>query len=174
MAGHEVFGIFATRQGVEDAVSALRNADFRRSDISILSPENVGDFRDIASARSTKAPEGATAGATSGAVIGGVLGWLAGIGALGIPGAGPFIAAGPIMAALAGMGVGGALGGVTGALVGVGLPEYEADRYEIRLAKGGILLCVHADNAEWAKRAREILNSAGAEDISDMDACRAA
>jgi hypothetical protein len=123
MAGHGIFGIFATRQAVENTVSALRDAGFRGSDISILAPENLGDFRDIASVKSTKAPEGATTGATSGAVVGGVLGWLAGIGALAIPGVGPFIVAGPIIAALAGIGVGGALGGVTGALVGLGLPE---------------------------------------------------
>jgi Protein of unknown function (DUF3341) len=174
MAGHGIFGIFATRQAVENAISALRDAGFRGSDISILAPENLGDFRDIASVKSTKAPEGATTGATSGAVVGGVLGWLAGIGALAIPGVGPFIAAGPIMAALAGIGVGGALGGVTGALVGLGLPEYEAKRYETRLTKGGILVSVHADNNDWSRKAKEILKKSGAEDISEVSDSRAA
>jgi Protein of unknown function (DUF3341) len=174
MAGHGIFGIFATRQAVENAVSALRDAGFRGSDISILAPENLGDFRDIAAVKSTKAPEGATTGATSGAVVGGVLGWLAGIGALAIPGVGPFIAAGPIMAALAGIGVGGALGGVTGALVGLGLPEYEAKRYETRLTKGGILVSVHADNNDWSRKAKEILKKSGAEDISEVGDSRAA
>lgn len=126
-------------------------------------PENVGT-KDFAHTKGTKAPEGATTGATSGAVVGGVLGCLAGIGALAIPGLGPFIAARPIIAALAG--VGGAVGGVTGALIGLGIPEYEAKRYEGRLKKGGILLLVHSDNSGWTKRAREILERTGAEDIA--------
>src|SRR5204862_406520 len=113
-----------------------------------------------------KAPEGATAGAGTGAVVGGTLGWLTGIGALAIPGLGPFIAAGPIMAALAGAGVGGAVGGLTGALVGMGIPEYEAKRYQGRITKGGILLSVHSDNSDWTKRAKAILERTGAEDIS--------
>src|SRR6202011_3719001 len=104
----------------------------------------------------TKAPEGAAAGATTGGVIGGALGVLAGIGMLAIPGLGPFIAAGPIMAGLAGLGVGGAIGGVTGALIGLGIPEFEAKRYEARLQKGGILLSVHCDTSEDIKRAKEI------------------
>lgn len=169
-----MFGIFASRQGVEDAVAALRESDFRGSDISILALESLGDFGDIASAKSTKAPEGATAGATAGAVVGGVLGWLAGIGALAIPGVGPFIAAGPMIAALAGAGVGSALGGITGALVGFGLPEHEAKRYETRLANGGILVSVHADDGDWSRRAKQILKSKGAEDISDAGESRAA
>ncbi|HVJ09007.1 MAG TPA: quinol:electron acceptor oxidoreductase subunit ActD [Acidisarcina sp.] len=173
MAEHAVFGIFASRQAVEDAVAALRDADFRQSDISILAPENLGDSRDLLSP-TTKAPEGAATGAASGAVVGGVLGWLAGIGALAIPGVGPFLAAGPILAALAGLGVGGALGGITGALVGLGLPEHEARRYERRLVTGAILVSVHADNAEWARLAKEILKSAGAEEISDAGESRAA
>src|SRR5206468_4762230 len=101
--------------------------------------------KDFAHEKHTKAPEGATTGAGTGAVVGGALGWLAGIGALAIPGLGPFIAAGPIMAALAGAGVGGTVGGVTGALIGLGIPEYEAKRYEGRITKGGILLSVHSD-----------------------------
>lgn len=174
MAGHSVFGIFTSRQGVEAAVAALKDADFRGSDISILAPENLGDIRDIGAVKSTKAPEGATTGGASGAVLGGVLGWLVGIGALAIPGLGPFIAAGPIMAALAGVGVGAAVGGVTGALIGFGVPEFEAKRYETRLRKGGILLSVHADSHEWISRAKSVLDKAGAEDISSVSESRVA
>jgi hypothetical protein len=160
-----VFGIYPSRSAVENAVTALRDTGFQQSDVSVLLPENLGN-REIATQKNTKAPEGATAGAGSGAVIGGTLGWLVGIGALAIPGLGPFIAAGPIMAALAGAGVGGAVGGVTGALVGMGIPEFEAKRYEGRLQKGGILVSVHCDTSEEMKRAKDILQRTGAEDIS--------
>lgn len=160
-----VFGIYQTHDAVERAVDALRTAEFRSTDISVLFPENVGT-KDFAHEKGTKAPEGATTGAGTGAVAGGALGWLAGIGALAIPGLGPFIAAGPIMAALAGAGVGGALGGLTGALVGMGIPEYEAKRYEGRVTKGGILLSVHSDGGEWTTRAKEILERTGAEDVA--------
>src|SRR6202453_5208642 len=173
MAGHSIFGIFTSRQGVEAAVQALRDADFRGSDISILAPENLGDIRDIGTVKTTKAPEGATAGGTSGAVIGGVLGWLVGIGALAIP-VGPFLAAGSIMAAPAGVGGGAAVGGITGALVGFGVPEFEAKRYETRLKTGGILLSVHADNHDWISRAKGILDRTGAEEISSASESRVA
>jgi hypothetical protein len=167
MAGKNtaVFGIYPSSAAVEQAVEALREAGFRSTDISVLFPENMGT-KDFAHEKGTKAPEGASTGAGTGAVIGGTLGWLTGIGALAIPGLGPFIAAGPIMAALAGMGVGGAVGGMTGALVGMGIPEYEAKRYEGRVTKGGILLSVHSDNAEWTTRAKAILERTGAEDVS--------
>jgi hypothetical protein len=167
MAGKNtaVFGIYPSYEAVERAVDSLKSAGFRNTDISVLFPENVGT-KDFAHAKGTKAPEGATTGAVSGAVVGGTLGWLAGIGALAIPGLGPFIAAGPIMAALAGVGVGGAVGGLTGALVGLGIPEYEAKRYEGRIKKGGILLSVHSDNSDWTKRAKDILERTGAEDIA--------
>jgi hypothetical protein len=167
MAGKNtaVFGIYPSSTSVELAVDSLKAAGFRNTDISILFPENVGT-KDFAHEKGTKAPEGATTGASTGAVIGGTLGWLAGIGALAIPGLGPFIAAGPIMAALAGVGVGGAVGGLTGALVGMGIPEYEAKRYEGRVKHGGILLSVHSDNSEWTSRAKTILKDTGAEDIS--------
>jgi hypothetical protein len=167
MAGKNtaVFGIYRNRAGVERAVDALKAAEFRNSDISVLFPENTGT-KDFAHEKETKAPEGATAGAGTGALLGGGLGWLVGIGALAIPGLGPFIAAGPIMAALAGAGVGGAVGGLTGALVGMGIPEYEAKRYECRVKDGGILLSVHSDDSQWTKRAKEILERAGAEDVS--------
>lgn len=167
MAGKNtaVFGIYPTYANVESGVDALKAAGFRNTDISVLFPENVGS-KDFAHEKGTKAPEGVPAGATSGAVVGGVLGWLAGIGALAIPGIGPFVAAGPIMAALAGVGVGGAIGGITGALIGMGIPEYEAKRYEGRIREGGILLSVHSDSSEWAKRAKIILEQTGAQDIS--------
>ncbi len=167
MAGRNtaVFGIYRDYAGVENGVNTLKAAGFRNTDISVLFPENVGT-KDFAVKKETKAPEGATAGAGTGAVIGGGLGWLAGIGALAIPGLGPFIAAGPIVAALAGAGVGGAVGGITGALIGMGIPEYEAKRYEGRIKEGGILLSVHSDDSEWTKRAKEILERTGAQDIS--------
>lgn len=167
MAGKNtaVFGIYQTYEGVESAVDALKTAGFRNTDISVLFPENVGT-KDFAHEKGTKAPEGATTGAGTGAVVGGALGWLAGIGALAIPGVGPFIAAGPIMAALAGVGVGGAVGGIAGALIGMGIPEYEAKRYEGRVKKGGILLSVHSDNSDWTKKAKEVLEHTGAEDVS--------
>jgi hypothetical protein len=167
MAGKNtaVFGIYPTYSAVEGGVDALKNAGFRNTDISVLFPENVGS-KDFAHEKGTKAPEGAAAGASSGAVIGGVLGWIVGIGALAIPGVGPFIAAGPIVAALAGVGVGGAIGGITGALIGMGIPEYEAKRYEGRVREGGILLSVHSDSSEWTKRAKIILEQTGAQDIA--------
>jgi hypothetical protein len=167
MAGKNtaVFGIYREQQSVENAVDALKTEGFRSTDISVLFPENVGT-KDFAHEKSTKAPEGATTGAGTGAVLGGALGWLAGIGALAIPGLGPFIAAGPIMAALAGAGVGGTVGGLTGALVGMGIPEYEAKRYEGRVKEGGILLSVHSDDSDWTKKAKNILERTGAQDIS--------
>jgi hypothetical protein len=160
-----VFGIYATRNSAETATELLSRSGFPVSDISILLPESLG-AHDIGTEKATKAPEGTATGAGTGAVLGGTLGLLAGIGALAIPGVGPLIAAGPIMAALAGMGVGGAVGGVTGALIGLGIPEYEAKRYEGRIAKGGILLSVHCDTSEEIDRAKEILERSGAEDIS--------
>jgi Protein of unknown function (DUF3341) len=167
MAGKNtaVFGIYGSYGAADAAVDALRAAGFRNTDISVMFPENVGT-KDFAHEKGTKAPEGATTGAGTGAVIGGAVGWLAGIGTLAIPGVGPFIAAGPIMAALAGAGVGGAVGGLTGALVGMGIPEYEAKRYEGRVNKGGILLSVHSDDSDWTKKAKAVLERTGAEDIS--------
>jgi hypothetical protein len=160
-----VFGIYPTREEVAHAVDALQAAGFRNTDISALFPENVGT-KELALEKSTKAPEGATTGVASGAVLGGALGWLAGIGALAIPGIGPFIAAGPIVAALAGVGTGAVAGGIVGALAGLGMPEYEAKRYEGRLKRGSILLSVHCDDSAWIKSAKRILESTGAEDVS--------
>ena len=160
-----VLGIYGSRSAVEAALTHLRDAGFASSAVSILLPENLGP-KELITTKATKAPEGTAAGAGSGAVIGGALGWLVGIGALAIPGLGPFIAAGPIMAALAGVGVGGAVGGFTGALVGLGIPEYEAKRYEGRLQKGGILISVHCETSEEIDRVKDLLQRTGAEDIS--------
>jgi hypothetical protein len=167
MAGKNtaVFGIYPTYTSVENAVETVISNGFRKEDISVLMPENVGT-KDFAVEKGTKAPEGAATGAGTGGVIGGVLGVLVGVGALAIPGLGPFIAAGPIMAGLAGLGAGAAVGGIAGALIGMGIPEYEAKRYEGRIRAGGILLSVHSDNSEWTKRAKQILERTGAQDIS--------
>ena len=167
MAGKNtaVFGLYRDEAQVNEAVDALRAAEYRNTDISVLFPDNKGT-KDFAHEKNTKAPEGTAAGASSGMLLGGALGWLAGIGALAIPGIGPFIAAGPIVAALAGAGAGGALGGIVGALVGMGIPEYEAKRYEGRIRTGGILLSVHCDSSEWVARAKQILRDTGAEDIA--------
>ena len=175
-----VFGIFPTVASADNATDIFVKSGFAASNISALMPENLGQ-RQIGTEKATKAPEGATAGASTGAVLGGALGLLAGIGALAIPGVGPLIAAGPIMATLAGLGVGGAVGGFTGALIGLGIPEYEAKRYEGRIKEGGILLSVHCDTSDQIKRAKDIMKVAGAEDISstgessaDVKASRAA
>jgi hypothetical protein len=167
-----VFGIYPNQPAVEAAVDSLRNAGFRNTDISVLFPDNQGT-KDFAIQKETKAPEGATAGGITGGVIGGALGWLAGIGALAIPGIGPIIAAGPILGVLAGVGVGGTIGGVAGALVGLGIPEYEAKRYEGRVRKGGILLSVHCDDDHWSKRAQSLLEHTGAEDVSSAAEAKA-
>jgi hypothetical protein len=174
MAGKNtaVFGIYRTREQTENAVDTLVSEGFRTEDISVLLPENVGT-KDFAHEKNTKAPEGATTGAGTGAVVGGTLGLLAGIGALAIPGLGPFIAAGPIMGALAGAGTGGVVGGLIGAMVGMGIPEYEAKRYEGRIKGGGILLSVHSDNSEWTRRAKDILEETGAQEISSTGEARA-
>lgn len=160
-----VYGLYKDRRGVEDAVDSLRTSGFRNSDVSVLFPENHGS-KDFAHEKHTKAPEVGMLGGSSGAVVGGALGWLAGIGMLAVPGVGPFIAAGPIMAMLAGAGVGGAAGAIVGALVGMGIPEYEAKRYEGRIRDGGILFSVHCDSPEWVLRAEELLKQTGAEDIA--------
>ena len=167
MAGKNTaaFGIFSTRADVERTVDALRAEGFRNTDISVLYPLNVGT-KDFAHEEASKAPEGATTGGVTGAVLGGALGWLAGIGSLAIPGLGPFIAAGPILAALSGAAAGAALGGLTGALIGLGIPEYEAKRYEGKIKEGNILISVHADDSTERNRAKAIFERAGAEDIS--------
>jgi hypothetical protein len=149
----------------EGAVDALVIGGFSNADVSVLLPDNQNS-KDFAHEKHTKAPEGTTTGVAAGGTIGGTLGLLAGIGALAIPGVGPFIAAGPIMGALAGLGVGGAVGGFVGALVGMGIPEYEAKRYEGRIKEGGILLSVHCATSDEISRAKETLKRTGAEDIA--------
>jgi hypothetical protein len=165
MANKAVFGLYGTRRQVENAVDELKAQGFRNTDVSVLFSENVGT-KDFAHEKGTKAPEGLATGATSGAVVGGALGWLAGIGALAIPGVGPLIAAGPIIGALTGVGVGGAVGGIAGGLIGLGIPEYEAKRYEGRIKNGNILLSVHADDSEWTNKAERILKDTGADEVS--------
>jgi hypothetical protein len=167
MAGKNtaVYGIYPNRGAAEDAVDRMLAAGFRTEDISVLLQDNVGT-KDFAHEKNTKAPEGTTTGVVAGGAIGGTLGLLAGIGALAIPGLGPFIAAGPIMGTLAGLGSGGVVGGVIGALVGMGIPEFEAKRYEGRIKQGGILLSVHCDNSDWVRKAKDMLRDTGAEDIS--------
>jgi len=160
-----VFGIYPNVTRAEGAVDALVLGRFAKDDVSVLMSDNRGS-KDFAHEKHTKAPEGTTTGAATGGAIGGTLGLLAGIGALAIPGVGPLIAAGPIMATLAGLGVGGAVGGLVGALVGMGIPEYEAKRYEGRIQKGGILLSVHCSSSDEVKRAKEIIERTGGEDVS--------
>ncbi|SPF49566.1 conserved hypothetical protein [Candidatus Sulfopaludibacter sp. SbA4] len=159
-----VFGIYSSRLEAEEAVDHLRRAGFRSTDVSVLFPDNQGT-KDFAHEKNTKAPEGLATGVAAGGIAGGVLGWLTGIGALVIPGLGAFIAAGPILGALAGAGAMGTLGGIIGALIGMGIPEYEARRFEGRIRDGGILLSVHCDNSDWVRRAKEVLQHSGAQDI---------
>jgi uncharacterized membrane protein len=175
MAGKNtaVFGIYPSAEHAERAVDSLIAAGFSSPDISVLLPDSRST-KEFAHVKETKAPEGTAAGATTGGLVGGTLGVLAGIGALAIPGVGPFIAAGPIMAGLAGLGVGGAVGGLVGALVGMGIPEYEAKRYEGRVKNGGTLLSVHCDTSADVSRAKELLKSSGAEDISSTGESSAA
>jgi hypothetical protein len=167
MAGKKtaVFGIYSTVGQAERAVDALILDNFANNDVSVLLPDN-DSTKDFAHEKHTKAPEGTATGVAAGGTLGGALGLLAGIGALAIPGVGPFIAAGPIMGALAGLGVGGAVGGLVGALVGMGIPEYEAKRYEGRVKEGGVLLSVHCDTSEQITRAKAVLKRTGAEDIA--------
>jgi len=160
-----VFCIAKSEVQAEAIVNHLKGVGFSNNDISVLFPDKAGT-RDFAHEQHTKAPEGAATGAGTGGVLGGALGWLAGIGALAIPGVGPLIAAGPIMAALSGAAVGAAVGGITGALVGMGMPEYEAKRYEGKIRAGNILISVHSDNAQETKQAKEIFEEFEAEDIS--------
>src|SRR5437870_10329371 len=160
-----VFCITHTEAQAITIVERLRAAGFTNNDISVLCPDKAGT-RDFAHEQHTKAPEGAATGAGTGGILGGGLGWLVGIGSLAIPGVGPFIAAGPIMAALGGAALGAAVGGLTGALVGLGIPEYEAKLYEGKLKAGNILLSVHTDDSKQRTRAKEVFERNGAEDIA--------
>ena len=160
-----VFGIYATAGLAESAVDHLLTLGFSNSDISVLLPDD-DSTRAFAHEKNTKAPEGTATGVTAGGVIGGTLGLLAGIGALAIPGVGPLIAAGPIMGALAGLGVGGTVGGLVGALIGMGIPEYEAKRFEGAVKDGGTLLSVHCNTSDDVTRAKDGLKATGARDIA--------
>ncbi len=160
-----VFGIYATPGTAENAVDHLLTLGFTNSAISVLLPDDAST-RAFAHEKNTKAPEGTATGVATGGAIGGTLGLLAGIGALAIPGVGPLIAAGPIMGALAGLGAGGAVGGIVGALIGMGIPEYEAKRYEGAVKDGGTLLSVHCDTSEQVSDAKKALKDTGARDIS--------
>lgn len=160
-----VFCIAKSEGQAVNIVDDLKASGFSNSDVSVLFPDK-GITRDFAHEQKTKAPEGAAAGAGTGGVLGGTLGWLAGIGTLAIPGLGPFVAAGPIMAALSGAAAGAAVGGITGALVGMGIPEHEAKLYEGKVKGGNILISAHADDRDERKRAQEVFRRAGAEDIS--------
>ncbi|TRW91253.1 hypothetical protein [Candidatus Methylobacter oryzae] len=160
-----VFCIAPDMEQAEDIVSRLKTAGFSNNDISVLFADKTST-KDFAHEKHTKAPEGATIGGVAGISIGAVLGWLAGIGSLAIPGVGPFIAAGPIMAALSGAAVGAAAGGLAGALIGLGIPEYEAKRYEGKIHGGSALISVHAENSDDISRAKDIFEQAHAEDIS--------
>ena len=160
-----VFCIASTSTMANDIVYRLKSSGFSDNDISVLFPDKAST-RDFAHEKNTKAPEGATAGAGAGGVVGGTLGLLAGIGLLAIPGVGPFIAAGPIMAALSGMAVGAAVGGVAGALIGMGIPEIEAKRYEGKVKDGNILISAHSEDSQEIARAKEIFTAAGATDVS--------
>ena len=165
MAEHTaVFGIYSTKASIEKAIMALQIAGFRSADVSVLIPGPGSS--ELVAEKSSKAPEGAATGAGSGAVIGATLGWLAGIGALALPGLGPLIAAGPVAAALAGLGVGSTVGGITGALIGFGIPQYEAKRYEGHVSKGGSLLSVHCSSQDRVKQAKKIMQDTGAEDVA--------
>ena len=159
-----ILGLLNNSAQAEAIVGELRTGGFSSDDISVLFPDKTGT-RDFAHEQNTKAPEGAVAGASTGGAIGGTLGLLAGIGALAIPGLGPFIAAGPIMAALSGAAAGATLGGSTGARVGMGIPEVEAKRYEGKIKGGNILMSIHIEDSAERERAKKILERGGAADI---------
>ena len=165
MADKAVLGMATSASQAERIAIALKTAGFPANDISVLFPDKTGT-RDFAHEQNTKAPEGAATGAGTGGLLGGGLGWLVGIGSLAIPGVGPFIAAGPIMAALGGAAVGAAAGGLTGALVGMGIPEVEAKQYEGKIKTGNILMSVHTTDSKERDRAKDIFKREGGTDVS--------
>jgi len=164
MSKKSVFCLATSRNQAEQIVDQLKTSNFSHDDISVLFSDKETN-RDFAHEKNTKAPEGAATGAGTGGVLGGALGWLVGIGALAIPGVGPFIAAGPIMAALSGAAIGATAGGVAGGLIGLGIPELEAKRYEGKIKQGNILISVHTENSDEISRAKDIFKQAGAQDI---------
>src|SRR5262245_34901770 len=163
-----VFGIAKTEAQAIRVVEQLKAAGFSPNDISVLFPDKTGT-KDFAHEQHTKAPEGAAAGAGTGGILGGALGWLVGIGTLAIPGLGPFVAAGPIMAALSGAAAGAAVGGITGALIGMGIPEHEAKLYEGKIRGGNILISVHTEDRAERERAKEVFEGAGADAVSSKE-----
>jgi hypothetical protein len=167
-----VFCIAKTEEQAVRIVDQLKEEGFSSDDVSVLFPDRAGS-RDFAHEQHTKAPEGAAAGAVAGGILAGAVGWLVGIGSLAIPGVGPFIAAGPIMAALGGIAAGGAVGGLTGALVGLGIPEYEAKQYEGKVKGGNILISVHAEDSKERNAAKETFERCHADDISYTGEARA-
>jgi hypothetical protein len=160
-----VFCIAKSEEQATNIVNQLKEAGFSNNDVSVLLPDRAGS-RDFAHEHHTKAPEGAATGAIAGGVMAGVLGWLVGIGSLAIPGVGPLIAAGPILAALSGAAAGGAVGGLAGGLVGLGIPEYEAKQYEGKVKNGNILISVHTEDSKERSIAKKIFDRAHADDIS--------
>jgi hypothetical protein len=160
-----VFGLVPNRFVAELVISDLHRAGFLTSDISVLLPDN-GATRDLALEQGTKAPEGAVSGGAAGGTIGGALGILAGIGAFAIPGIGPLIAAGPIMAALSGIAVGATAGAIAGALIGLGIPEIQAKAYEGKVKSGAALVSVHAEDQKQLEIAQNIFKLHGADDVS--------
>lgn len=160
-----VYCIARSVDQAEAIVETLRVDGFSNNDISVLFPDKKGSH-DFAHEHNTKAPEGATTGGVAGMGVGAILGWVAGIGAIAIPGVGPFIAAGPIVAALSGAAIGGAAGGIIGALVGMGIPEFEAKQYEAKIRSGNILISVHTEESDERKRVKKIFETAGADDIA--------
>lgn len=164
MSYKSVFCIATSRDQADRIVGQLKAANFSNNDISVLFPDK-DTTRDFAHEKNTKAPEGAATGAGTGGVLGGALGWIAGIGALAIPGVGPFIAAGPILAALSGAAIGATIGGIAGGLIGLGIPELEAKRYEGKIKEGNLLVSVHTDSSEEITRAKDIFTKAAAQDI---------
>src|SRR5450631_3207295 len=164
MSKKSVFCIATSRNQADQIVERLKFAKFSNNDISALFADK-GTSHDFAHKKSTKAPEGAVTGAVTGGVVVGALGWIAGIGALAIPGVGPFIAAGPIVAALSGVAIGAAIGGIAGGLIGLGIPELEAKRYEGKIKEGNIPISVHTDNSAEISRAKDIFTKAATQDI---------
>jgi hypothetical protein len=171
MAKKAVIGLVRSESQAGSIIDDLRRAGFSSNDVSVLFPDTAGT-RDFAHEKNTKAPEGAITGAGAGGVLGGTLGLLAGIGTLAIPGLGPFIAAGPIMAALSGAAAGATVGGIAGALIGLGIPELEAKRYEGKVREGSILISLHVEDSEEATSAKKILQAGGAVDVSTTGEAR--
>lgn len=165
MSNKSIYAIVTSESQANQIVDHLTQSGFSSNDISVLFPDK-DSTHEFSHEKNTKAPEGAITGVATGGVLGGTLGLLVGIGALAIPGIGPFIAAGPLLAALSGAAAGATVGGITGALIGLGIPELEAKRYENRIAEGNILISVVAMNGEDVTRAKDILTKNGAEDIS--------